>query len=106
MSNNGILAIIINIDSKNKVLLNTPLVTTRGYILVNESLDLIKNIELECKKIINNHLKRKTINFIEIKNELINGLMPMLSEKTGRVPIILPIIMDIKDHSKTPKATA
>ena len=106
MSNNGILAIIINIDSKNKVLLNTPLVTTRGYILVNESLELIKNIELECKKIINNHLKRKTINFIEIKNELINGLMPMLSEKTGRVPIILPIIMDIKDHSKTPKATA
>ena len=27
---------------KNKVLLNNPLVTTRGYILVNESLDLIK----------------------------------------------------------------
>ena len=35
MSNNGILAIIINIDSKNKTLLKTPLVTTRGYILVN-----------------------------------------------------------------------
>ena len=106
MSNNGILAIIINIDSKNKVLLNTPLVTTRGYILVNESGELIKNIELQSKKIITKKLKEKNINFNDIKSELINGLMPMLSENTGRVPIILPIIMDIKDfkiQTKTPK---
>ena len=96
MSNNGILAIIINIDTKNKILLNTPLVTTRGYILVNESGDLIKEIELYSKKIINQKLKEKTVNFQDIKNELINELMPMLSERTGRVPIILPIIMDIK----------
>ena len=96
MSNNGILAIIINIDTKNKVLLNTPLVTTRGYILVNESGELIKEIELYCKKIIAKKLKEKSVNFNDIKNELINELMPMLSEKTGRVPIILPIIMDIK----------
>ena len=44
-----------------------------------------------------------------MKNELINGLMPMLSEKTGRVPIILPVLMDIKDFKpveKTPKAKA
>lgn len=104
MSNNGILAIIINIDSKNKTLLNMPLVTTRGYILVNESGDLIKNIQLQAKKIITTQLKNKNINFNEIKNELLNGLMPMLSEATGRIPIILPIILDIKDY-QAPKAT-
>ncbi|MBQ8219519.1 MAG: ribonuclease J [Bacilli bacterium] len=96
MSNNGILAIIVNIDTKKKILLNTPLITTRGYILVNESIELIKEIENYCKKIINNKLKEKNVNFSDIKNELINNLMPFLSEKTGRVPIILPIIMDIK----------
>ena len=105
MSNNGILAIIINIDSKNKILLNTPLVSTRGYILVNESNELIKNIELQSKKIINNKLKEKNINFNDIKNELINGLMPMLSESTGRVPIILPIIMDIKEYKPQTKTS-
>ena len=105
MSNNGVLAIIINIDSKNKVLLNTPLVSTRGYILVNESNELIKNIELQAKKIINNKLKEKTVNFNDIKAELINGLMPMLSEKTGRVPIILPIILDIKDYKTQTKTS-
>ena len=100
MSNNGVLAIIINIDSKNKVLLNTPLVTTRGYILVNENLDLIKEIELDSKKIINKKLKESKLNFTDIKNELINSLIPILSEKTGRTPIILPIILDIKDFKR------
>ena len=100
MSNNGILAIIINIDSKNKTLLNTPLVTTRGYILVNESTELIKEIEIICKKIINQKLKNKNVNFNDIKTDLINNLMPFLSEQTGRIPIILPIIMDIKDYQK------
>lgn len=100
MANNGILAIIINIDTKNKVLLNNPLVTTRGYILVNESTELIKEIELYSKRIILGKLKGKNINFGDIKNELINSLMPMLADKTGRVPIILPIIMDIKGMDK------
>ena len=96
MSNNGILAIIINIDSKGKKLLNNPLVTTRGYILVNESIELIKEIEKFSKGIILNKLKEKNNNFNDIKNELITSLVPMLQDKTGRVPIILPVIMDIK----------
>ena len=45
MSNNGILVIIANIDTENKVLLGTPAVTTRGYILVNENEDLIRDIQ-------------------------------------------------------------
>ena len=68
MSNNGILAIIINVDSINKKLLNTPLVTTRGYILVNESIELIKKIELESKKIINNYIE----NIREIEGALLS----------------------------------
>ena len=96
MSNNGILAIIINVDAKSKKLLNMPLVTTRGYILVNESGELIKEIELLAQKIVNEKLKEKNINYTDIKNELVNDLMPFLSERTGRIPIILPIFMDIR----------
>ena len=33
-----------------------------------------------------------------MKTEMINGLIPILSDKTGRVPIILPIVMDIKSE--------
>lgn len=103
MSNNGILVIIANIDTKNKILLGSPAITTRGYILVNENADLIKEIQNKAGEIINNELKKKIFNFNDMKNEMINGLMPILSDKTGRVPIILPIVMDIKSNKEVVK---
>ena len=96
MSNNGILVIIANIDTENKVLLGTPAVTTRGYILVNENEDLIRDIQAISQGIINKCLKSKYFNYNDMKSEIINGLIPFLSDKTGRVPIILPIVMDVK----------
>ena len=98
MSNNGILVIIANIDIENKVLLGTPAITTRGYILVNENIDLIRDIQHSAEEIINKELKKKVFNFNDMKNEMINGLMPILSDKTGRVPIILPIVMEVKSN--------
>ncbi len=105
MSTNGILVIIANIDIANKKLLTRPMVTTRGYILVNENEVLIRQIEKNAEAIIEKKLKHKMVNYNDIKNELINGLMPFLAEKTGRVPIILPIIMSIKNYSKEEKVT-
>ena len=93
MSNNGILVIIA---TENKVLLGTPAVTTRGYILVNENEDLIRDIQSISQGIINKCLKSKYFNYNDMKSEIINGLIPFLSDKTGRVPIILPIVMDVK----------
>ena len=98
MSNNGILVIIANIDIENKILLGSPAITTRGYILVNENIDLIRDIQHSAEEIINKELKKKVFNFNDMKNEMINGLMPILSDKTGRVPIILPIVMEVKSN--------
>ena len=99
MSSNGILVIIANIDIINKKLLAPPSITTRGYIFVNENEELIHEIQKYSEKIINKKLKENNINFNDLKQEIINELMPFLSEKTGRIPIILPIIMNIKNSS-------
>ena len=101
MSSNGILVIIANIDLANRKLLAKPMITTRGYILVNENEMLIKQIEKNAGIIIDKKLKAKNVNYADIKSELINGLMPFLSDKTGRVPIILPIIMNINEKEET-----
>lgn len=100
MSNNGILAIIASIDITNKKLMASPIITTRGYILVNENEKLINMIQKKSETIITNELNKKTFNFGEIKSNLITELMPILDSTTGRVPIILPIIMDIKAEQK------
>ncbi len=98
MSTNGILVIIANIDMQNKALMGVPAITTRGYIIVNENTDLIKDIQHSAEIIINRELKKSSFNSNDLKVEIINGLIPILSDKTGRVPIILPIVMGIKDE--------
>ena len=62
---------------------------------------LIKQIEKNAGIIIEKKLKTKNVNYADIKSELINGLMPFLADKTGRVPIILPIIMNINEKEET-----
>lgn len=100
MSNNGILVVIATIDIENKKLLATPSITTRGYILVNENEELINKVQKKAEFIIKRELSKKAFNFNEIKSDLITELMPILDFETGRVPIILPIIMDIKNYNE------
>ena len=71
--------------------------------LVNENTDLIRDIQVKAEEIINSELKKKVFNFNDMKTEMINGLLPILSDKTGRVPIILPIVMDIKSNKEEVK---
>lgn len=99
MSDNGILAIIMNVNTENMELLSRPIITTRGFIVVNENEELIKDIERKVTEIINAEFKKKNYNYNDFKANLIGGIALYLNEKTGRTPIILPIVMDIKTTS-------
>ena len=96
MASDGILVVIANIDMKEKKLLIHPNITTRGFILINENEELLKKIEMQAEQIILNKLKEQTLSFNDIKNDLTAQLFPYIYELTGRKPIILPVILDIK----------
>lgn len=96
MSNDGILVVIANINMEKRNLLIKPNITTRGFILVNENEKLIKQIEDEAEKSINKSLESPRNNITEIKANIINDLVPTIESLTGRCPIILPVIIDVK----------
>lgn len=95
MSNDGIVVVIANIDTSKKELVMSTNVASRGFVLIQENIALIKEIEKEADNIINNRLKVNCI-FNDIKSDLITNLSSSIYEKTGRNPIILPIINDVK----------
>ena len=95
MASDGILVIVSNIDMKNKKLLNKPTIVTRGFIQVNENEELIKMLEVKASLLITTKLKEPT-NFQDIKSFLQTNISSYIMELTGRKPIILPIILDIK----------
>ncbi|MBQ6497331.1 MAG: ribonuclease J [Bacilli bacterium] len=96
MSKDGILVVIINVDMKKRELLITPNITTRGFVLVNENEELIHKIEAKAEEVILNSLANPRSTFAIMKTELTEALYPFINTLTGRKPIILPVILDIK----------
>ncbi len=96
MSTDGVLAVILNIDSTKKKLVLEPNVTTRGFVIVNDNIDLIKNIQDKIKTITLNELEKDNFNYIDLKNRIILEINSYIIDVTGRRPIILPMIFEIK----------
>ena len=94
----GILTTIININPLNKELLIKPNITTRGFVLVNENAELIYKIEEKVTEIVNKVLKTN-YTYVDLKNQIILELSPFINELTGRRPIILPVIMEVKENT-------
>lgn len=97
MSKDGILIAILNIDLNKRTLLLHPNVTTRGFVLVNENADLILSISKKIEEIVTKYLNSNVkYNYLDLKNLIILEINPFINELTGRRPIILPVIMEIK----------
>lgn len=100
MSNDGILVLVCNIDIKKKKLLGKVNQATRGFVLVNENEELLSQIENKAEEVIKRELNNKRFNIADLKNKIITDVNDFIIEKTGRKPIIMPVIMDIKSSDK------
>ena len=97
MASEGILVVIVNLNLEQKKLLVKPMVTTRGFILINENEELIRKIEKLAEKVINKKLENKKVTYTDIKSEITKEISNFIKEETGRKPIVLPIILNIKN---------
>ena len=96
MANDGILVAICNINMNTHTLLGKINITTRGFILVNENEELLNEIEQVAFDTVNKELTKQNVNYNELKGQIISNLLTFVYEKTGRRPIILPVILNIK----------
>ncbi len=88
MSQDGI--VIVTLPIQNNKLIFNPNITTRGFVLVNDNMELLHDLENKTKNVVQNK------NVSELKSVIISELSNYIYEKTGRNPVILPVIMEIK----------
>ena len=88
MSQDGI--VIVTLPVQNNKLIVNPNITTRGFVLVNDNMELLHDLENKTKNVVQNK------NVSELKSVIISELSNYIYEKTGRNPVILPVIMEIK----------
>lgn len=95
LSEDGIFIVVMAIDSKEKELLSGPDIVSRGFVYVKESEELLDEAREIVSSVITNLLSKKVSNWQVIKNSIKESMGKFLWEKTGRKPMILPIIMEI-----------
>ena len=64
--------------------------------MVNENANLIDKIEKKVTQIVRESLSHNNYSYLDLKNQIILDLSPYISALTGRHPIILPVIMEVR----------
>lgn len=97
LSEDGLVIVTATIDYANKQLISGPDIMSRGFIYMRESGDLINDIQLKLRSIINRGLNESGNNVTErmIRDLIFENIQPLIYEKTERTPMILPVLLDV-----------
>ncbi|MCD7809770.1 MAG: ribonuclease J, partial [Erysipelotrichaceae bacterium] len=95
LAEDGMVSVLIAMDSRAGCLLNKPIIMSRGFVYMQDSKEMIREAEYLVSRELTKLLKRKTT-FGEIKNTIRDTLSPYFYHKTKRNPMIIPVIMNKK----------
>ena len=95
LSENGIVLISATISKNEHVLLVGPEVTTRGFIYVKDSLEMIKEIKKISEGVILKNISDNYIDYNRIKTEIRDELGDYLFQETECKPMIIAVIQEV-----------
>ena len=95
LAENGLVAVIVTIDSRYNKILCRPSIVSRGFVYIKESQTLLKEAELIVYDALKKKMQQRTT-FGELKSCIRSALEPYLFKKTNRNPIVIPVILNMK----------
>lgn len=95
LAENGLVAVIVTIDSRYNKILCRPNIVSRGFVYIKDSQTLLKEAELLVYESLKKKMQQRTT-FGELKNCIRSSLEPYLYQKTSRNPIVIPVILNQK----------
>ena len=95
LSQNGIVLVSATISKSTKKIIVGPEITTRGFIYVKDSKEMIEEIKRISLEVIENNITNKYIDFNNIKNEIRERLGKYFYLETECKPMIIAVIQEI-----------
>lgn len=95
LSENGIVLISATLSKKDKRVLVGPEVTTRGFIYVKDSKEMIDEIKRISLEVINNNIQKNYVDFNNIKTDIRERLSKYFYVETECKPMIIAVIQEV-----------
>ena len=95
LSESGIVLVSATISKQEKVLLVGPEITTRGFIYVKDSAEIIKGMKDICAGVIERNITPTYVDYNKIKNEIREELSKYLYEETECKPMIIAVVQEV-----------
>ena len=95
LSESGIVLVSATISKHDKVLLVGPEITTRGFIYVKDSAEIIKGMKEICAGVIERNITPTYVDYNKIKNEIREELSKYLYEETECKPMIIAVVQEV-----------
>lgn len=104
LSEDGIFIAVVTIDRRKKKIVDSPKITSRGFVYVKTSRDLMAESAEIVTKVVQSNLDNKEFDWSHLKQDVREQLNHFLYEQTKRHPVILPVIMEINQYHGHKKA--
>lgn len=100
LSEDGIFVTVVTINRREKKIVSQPQITSRGFVYVKASRDLIRESADIVTEIVEKHLQDDNFEWAKLKQDIRDRLSRYLFEQTKRRPVILPVIMESSQRNK------
>ncbi|NPV71296.1 MAG: ribonuclease J [Firmicutes bacterium] len=95
LAEDGILIVVVVVDSETKELLSGPDIVTRGFVYVRESEPLMEDARGLVRQRVEECVASGVREWPAIKSAVKESLSAFFHERLGRRPLILPVIMEV-----------
>lgn len=95
LSDNGIVLISATLSKKDKVLLVGPELTTKGFIYVKDSKEIIQGMKAISEEVITRNIVNGFVDYNKIKTEIRSDLSNYLYEQTECKPMIIAVVQEV-----------
>ncbi len=95
LAEEGVLIVVVTLDKQSGTVVSGPDLVSRGFVYVRDSSQMMQEATNRVKSVLGRCEARHITDWSSIKTQVRETLGKYLSEKTGRRPMILPIIMEV-----------
>ncbi len=95
LAEDGIIIAVATIDFQTGLIISGPDIISRGFVYVKDNEELMNEARALVSARLRKDMDRGTADWGTLKNNIRDEIAHFISAKTGRRPMILPILMDI-----------